>query len=155
MATKKYIVKLSLDERQELEQLVKKGRASGERVRRAQSLLKADAGEHGPRWTDLRISEAFEITTRALQGLRKRAVELGPQVAVHGRHRGATHSRKIDGIGQATLHRIACSAPPTGYSRWTLKLLANRMVELEVVDSVSRETVRRHLKGGSTEFGRT
>ena len=146
MAKKKYIVKLSLDERQELEQVVRRGRSSGERIRRAQSLLKADATEHGPRWTDLRISESFEITTRALQALRKRAVELGPQVAVHGRHRGATHSRKIDGVGQATLQRIACSAPPAGRSRWTLKLLASRMVELEAVDSVSRETVRRHLK---------
>lgn len=151
---KKYVVTLSLDERRGMEAFLRRGRRSMQKARRAQALLKADQGEHGPGWTDQQISEAVGLTTRALENLRRRAVEDGPEVAVQGKPRPApTTPPKLDGEAEAKLIKLACSQPPEGRSRWSLRLLASTLVELEVVDSISHEAVRQRLK--KTRFGRT
>lgn len=151
---KTYVVTLSQDERQDLESFLRGGRRAVQKVRRAQALLKADQGVRGPGWTDQQISEAIGLTTRALQNLRKRAVQDGPEVAVQGKPRSRPSTPpKLDGEAEARLLKLACSQPPAGRSRWTLRLLAHTLVELEVVDSISHEAVRQRLK--KTRFGRT
>ncbi len=148
---KKYVLKLTAEERRELEEIVKgrgKGRAAARwKVRRAQVLLKCDQGELGPAWPDHRIAAAFEVTERSVQNWRKKAVLEGPLAALERKERirPATPA-KLDGEGEARLVQLACSAPPEGRSRWTLRLLAEHLVELEVVDTISYETVRRALK---------
>lgn len=139
---KKYIVDLTQQERNALGQMVRLGRDSARRIRWAQALLKADAG-----WTDQKISEAFEISIRTIQRIRQRFVEQGMDVALGARTRKPRpHRRKLDGEQEARLIALACSEPPEGYTRWTLRMLADRMVELCYVDTVSHETIRRVLK---------
>ena len=139
---KKYVVDLSAEERKELERLVRCGKDSARRIRWAQALLKADAG-----WTDQKISEAFDISIRTMQRIRQRFVEEGIRVALGARTRKPKpHTRKLDGEKEARLIALACSEPPQGHTRWTLRMLADRMVELCYVDTVSHETVRRVLK---------
>ena len=139
---KKYIVDLTEQERNALRQMVRLGRDSARRIRWAQALLKADAG-----WTDQKISEAFDISIRTMQRIRQRFVEEGIRVALGARTRKPKpHRRKLDGEKEARLIALACSEPPQGHTRWTLRMLADRMVELCYVDTVSHETVRRVLK---------
>ena len=144
-ATVKHRVKLTTDERQELEQLVRRG-AAGWKLRRAQALLKCDEGEGGPGWPDAQVAEAFEVTTRSLQGWRKQAVERGPMSLLERKAQDRSWARKLDGAGEAALVKLACSTPPQGRSRWSLRLLADKLVELEVVDSIRHECVRQTLK---------
>ena len=114
------------------------------KVKRAQVLLKSDQGEQGPGWTDQRLAAAFDLTANSIQSWRKKAVEQGPLAALERKPRLTPPTPpKLDGDGEAQLTRLACSLPPEGRSRWTLRLLAERLVELEVVDSISHETVRR------------
>ena len=144
---KKYILKLIGDERSELEQLVSVGKVAGWKLQRANALLKCDQGDGGPGWTDERIAEAFNCTTRSLESWRKQAVERGPLSLLERRPRTVSpESLKLDGEKEARLTGLACSTPPTGTARWSLRLLADRLVELEVVESISHETVRRALK---------
>lgn len=139
---KKYIVDLTEEERKELERLVRSGKDSARRIRWAQAILKTDAG-----WTDQRLSEAFDISIRTMQRIRERFVEEGIRVALGARTRKPRpHRRKLDGQKEARLIALACSQPPEGHTRWTLRMLADRMVELCYVDTVSHETVRRVLK---------
>ena len=139
---KKYIVDLTPEERNGLRQLVRSGKHSARRIRRAQALLKADAG-----WTDQKISEAFDIAIRTVQRIRQRFVEEGLEVALGSRsRRPRPHRRKLDGEKEARLIALTCSQPPEGQTRWTLRMLADRMVELCYVDTLSYETVRRALK---------
>ena len=144
---KKYILKLTADERVDLERLVRRGRVAGWKLQRAQALLHFDQGPDGPAWTDERVAEAYGVTTRSLESWRKRAVEAGP-MALRERKAHATpaSARKLDGETHARLTALACSKPPDGLARWSLRLLAERLVELEVVEAVSHETVRRSLK---------
>ncbi len=149
MATrnKKYIIRLSADERRMLSKLARSGKAAARKITRARILLKADAGKGGPGWTDERIAEALDVGVRMIENVRRRCVEEGPEEAAFGRawpDRPA--QRKLDGAGEARLVAIACSQPPTGRSRWTLQLLADELVVLQVSDSISDETVRRTLK---------
>jgi len=149
MATrnKKYIIRLSADERRMLSKLARSGKAAARKITRARVLLKADVGGGGPGWTDERIAEALDVGVRMIENVRRRCVEEGPEEAVFGRawpDRPA--QRKLDGAGEARLVAIACSQPPTGRSRWTLQLLADELVVLQVADSISDETVRRTLK---------
>lgn len=144
--TKKYIVRLSEAERAELEALVKTGRAAARKRLHAQVLLKADEGEHGPAWTDAAIMDALEVDVRTVERLRQCWVEEGLETALNGRPQARYRSPKLDGVQEAHLLAVACSAPPAGRNRWTLRLLADRMVELEYVDTVSYETVRQVLK---------
>jgi transposase len=139
---KKYIVELTDEERKELERLIRSGKHPARRIRYGQALLKANAG-----WTDEKISEAFGVSVRTIQRIRQRFVEEGMQVALGARSRKPRpYARKLDGQKEARLIALACSEPPEGHTRWTLRMLADRMVELCYVDSVSHETVRRVLK---------
>jgi len=139
---KKYVVDLTEEERDRLAQLVRSGKHSARRIRWAQALLKADAG-----WTDQKISEALDIGIRTVQRIRLRFVEEGIEVALGARsHKPRPYRRKLDGEKEAHLIALACSEAPEGHTCWTLRMLADRMVELCYVDRVSHETVRRVLK---------
>ena len=141
----KYRVKLTGDERHDLEQLVRVG-AAGWKIKRAQALLKCDEGDAGPAWPDAQIAEAFEVTTRSLESWRKQAVERGPMSLLERKTQDRSKQRKLDGAGEAQLVKLACSSPPEGYGRWSLRLLADRLVALEVVDSIGHECVRQTLQ---------
>jgi hypothetical protein len=144
---KKYVVELSEEERQELEGLVRKGKAAARKIQHAQILLKADQGAHGAGWTDAQIAPAYGVNVRTVERIRQRLVEHGLRDALeHRAPRLQQPRRKLDGAAEAKLVAIACTPAPEGYKRWTIRLLADRMVELEVVESLGRETVRQTLK---------
>lgn len=142
---KKYVIKLTREERGELEQVVKKGRAAAWKVQRAQALLQCDQGEGGPAWADEPVAQAYGCTTRSLENWRKQAVERGP-LSLLERQPKPPQVGKLDGEKEAHLVKLACSAAPKGCARWSLRLLAARLVELEIVDSISHESVRRAMK---------
>lgn len=145
--SKKYVLKLTAEERTELQHVVRKGRVAGWKVQRAQALLQCDQGAAGPAWTDERIAEAYGITTRSLESWRKQAVERGPLTLLERKPRVTPAvTPKLDSEKQARLTALACSKAPDGQARWSLRLLAERLVELEVVGSISHETVRRARK---------
>ena len=142
---KKYVVRLTDEERSLLQHVVKKLKGSGQKVRRAQILLKADA--NGPHWTDQQIAEAFSCRTQTVEGIRQRLVERGFQETLDGVKRAQPPTPKLlDGEQEARIIATRLGPPPKGYANWTLRLLARKVVELEIVDSVSHETVRRTLK---------
>ncbi len=142
---KKYIVRLSDEERQLCENVVKKLKGTAQKVRRAQILLKADAD--GPAWTDARIAEAFNCRVQTIENLRKRVVTESFELALHGKKRQDPPTMpKLDGEGEAKLISMRLGRPPVGYGRWTLQLLADELVALDVVDSICPETVRQTLK---------
>lgn len=142
---KKYIVRLSDEERSECEQVIKKLKGSASKVRRAHILLKADAD--GPAWTDAKIADAFNCRTRTVEKLRQRVVEDGFDVALNGKKREHPPTPpKLDGVGEAKLIALRLGKPPMGYGRWTLQLLADQLVTLEIVESICPETVRKTLK---------
>ncbi|RJG05665.1 helix-turn-helix domain-containing protein [Noviherbaspirillum cavernae] len=143
---KKYVVKLTAEERARYEHLVHTGKSAAWKIQRAQALLKADQGAQGPGWDDARIAEAFGVTTRSLQNWRKQAVEEGPDSLLEHQWAPRPRAVKLDGEGQARLTALACSTAPDGRASWTLNLLANKLVELHIVDTISRETVRQALK---------
>lgn len=143
--SKKYVVKLTAEERVELETLVQQGKAAGWKIQRAQALLKCDQSTDGPGWPDPRIAEAFGCTVRSLENWRKQAVERGPTSLLE-RKPLSPRVGKFDGENQARLTKLACSPAPAGRSRWSLRLLAERVVELEIVEAASHETIRRALK---------
>lgn len=143
---RKYVLKLTADERTWLEGIVRTGTSAAWKIQHAHALLKMDRGEDGPGWDDARIAEAFGMTTRSLEAWRKRAVEEGPQALLERRYPARPHCRKLDGAGEAQLVKLACSHAPRERTGWTLNLLADKLVELQVVESISRETVRRTLK---------
>ena len=142
---KKYVVELASEERKQLEVLVKKGKVAGYKIRHAQMLLKADQGRQGPGWPDRQIAQAFGAHLTTVERLRKRFVEEGLDAAL-GRHKRQNYARKLDGDAEARLIAIACSKPPDGQAKWTLRLLADRLVELSVVDRISHMTVKRTLE---------
>jgi len=141
----KHRVKLTADERRELEQLIRRG-AAGWKLQRTQALLKCDEGDDGPGWPDVRIAEAFGMTARSVENWRKQAVERGPLSLLERKPQDRSWQRKLDGVGEAKLVKLACSTPPEGYSRWSLRLLADKLVELDVVGSIGHECVRQTLK---------
>ena len=142
---KKYIVRLSEEERAQLGALISKGRASAQKIKHANVLLKVDAS--GPDWSDAQAGEAFACAPRTVFSIRQRFVEQGLEAALMRKPRERP-SREclLDGDKQARLVQIACSAPPPGRARWTLQLLSERLVELEIVESISPPTVMRALK---------
>lgn len=147
MTTKKYVVGLTEEERSTLRALLKKKRVSARRRTRAQVLLKIDEGEHGPAWTDEAAADAYDVNVKTVASLRQRLVELGFEAALeHKKQVRPSRQRKLEESGEQELLAIAQSAPPDGRARWTLHLLADRLVKLEVVDSISHETVRKALK---------
>lgn len=144
---KKYIVRLEQEERETLKKLVRGGKAAARKITRARVLLKADAGTGGPGWTDQQIAEALEVGVRTVENVRRRCVEEGLEAAVVDKPRpDRPWQRKLDGAGEAKLIALSCSDPPSGRARWTLELLGDALVTLEVTDSISYETVRRTLK---------
>jgi len=148
---KKYIVRLSAEERTELEAMVTKGKAAAYQIKHANILLAAD--ENGPAWPDRQIAQAFSCHLHTVEKVRQRLVFEGLSAALERKKQvRPSHPPKLDGKGQARLTALACSQPPEGRDRWTLQLLADRLVELEVVDKISDQTVRRTLK--KTNYGR-
>ena len=142
---KKYLVRLSDEERCTLEKVVKKLKGPSQKVRRAQILLKADA--NGPNWTDKRIAEAFSCRIRTVETIRQRLVERGFEETLDGKKRATPPTEKLlDGKQEAKIIAMRLGPPPKGYANWSLRLLARKVVELEMVDSISYETVRRTLK---------
>jgi len=146
---KTYRVRLTEEERRALEALATKGRVAARRAAHARILLKADEGPEGgggPRWTDARIAEALEVGENTVQRLRRRCAEEGPLAALERRPSKTPPRRALDGRAEAHLVALSCGAAPEGREGWSLRLLAAKMVELEYVDALSYETVRRVLK---------
>jgi Homeodomain-like domain len=142
---KKYIVRLTDQERDELATVIKKLKGTSQKVRRAHILLKADAD--GPNWTDRQIAEAFDCRTKTVENVRHRLVEYGFREALDRSRRKAPPVEKLlDGDQEARIIATRLGSPPPGYANWTLRLLARKVVELGIVESVSYETVRRTLK---------
>lgn len=150
---KKYLVEMSAEERAYLEGIVGKGRVLARKRQQAQILLKADEGPLGPGWTDERITEAFGVNVRTVERVRRRLVERGLEDALVRRLPEQFPRTKLDGAGEAQLIALACSAAPQGRRRWTIRLLADKLVELRVVDSIGRETVRTALKKTNSSLG--
>jgi transposase len=151
---KRYKVTLTDEERNSLQELIAAGKAAAKKLTHARILLKADAAPGGPAWTDARIAEALEVNTRTVERLRQRFVEQSLDAAL-GRKKQDRPSRPrtLDGKAEARLIAVACSQPPQGRARWTLQLLADKLVELEIVDTVSTETIRRTLKKTNSSLG--
>ena len=142
---KKYIVRLSDEERGVCQSVVKRLKGTSEKVNRAQILLKVDAD--GPNWPDAKIAEAFGCSVRTVENLRERLVTEGFEAALERKKRATPPTpRKLDGVGEAKLIAMRLGKPPAGYGRWTLQLLADELVLLEVVPSIAAETVRKVLK---------
>jgi len=144
---KKYLVRLSVDERERLTRIITGGRGPARMYTRAHILLKADQSKGGPAWSDERIGEAFDVTIQTVERIRKQLVEEGFEATLSRReyHLKAPR-RKLDGDHEAHLIALACSKAPEGRSRWTLRLLADSLIELGLVDRISHETVRQTLK---------
>jgi hypothetical protein len=142
---KKYIVRLTNAEREILREEIKKRRGASEKVRRAQILLKADA--EGPTWTDKRIAEAFACRTKTVENIRQRLVTQGFAVTLCGKQRQTPpRARILDGVQEAKVIALRLGKPPKGFANWSLRLLAEKVVALGIVESVSHETVRQTLK---------
>jgi len=142
---KKYIVRLTDEERGELREVIGKLKGTGQKVRRAQILLKADAD--GPNWTDQKIAEAFSCRVQTIEKIRQRLVERGFHEPPNGAKRERPPVEKLlNGDQEARVIALRLGPPPKGYANWTLRLLARKVVELEIADSISYETVRRTLK---------
>jgi transposase len=147
MPAKKYLVTLTPQERQQLTRLTSSGKAAALVLTRARILLKADQADGGPAWDDARIAEALDCGHRTVERVRQRFVEQGLDTALQRKKQDRpSRLRKLDGRAEARLIALACSEPPDGRKAWTLQLLADRLVELRVVDAVCDETVRRVLK---------
>jgi len=140
----KYVVRLTPEERSELSALVRKGKTQADRIKHANILLAVDAD--GPAWTNEQTAKAFHCHANTVTNLRQRFVEGGLEAALERKkQQRPSRTPVLDGEGEARLIAIACSPPPEGRTRWTLKMLADRLVELEVVDSISDQAVRRTL----------
>ena len=142
---KRYRVRLSAEERAELSGIVN-GKAAAHRRKHAHILLLADEDREGGGRTDADIASVLGVGASTVERVRKRCVEEGLEAAVERRKQVNRKPRKLDGAGEAKLVALACSAPPEGHARWTLRLLGDKLVELEVVDSIHKETVRKALK---------
>jgi hypothetical protein len=146
MSAKKYSVELTADDRAWLLEFIGRGDAPAREQARARVLLKADEGPDGPAWPDQRIAEALELSAGGVAGIRQRFSERGLEGSVERKRPEREYERKLDGEQEARLFQLACSEAPEGYSRWSLRLLRDTMVELEIVEQVSHETVRQVLK---------
>lgn len=150
---KKYVVRLSADERTLLTDLISAGRAAARAQAHARVLLKADQGPDGPAWIDAEIVAALDVSLRTVERVREAWVTQGLEPALYPRPARAHRPRRLDGAQEAHLIALACSAPPTGKRRWTMRLLANRLVELGIVDGIAPETVRTTLKKTTSSPG--
>jgi len=149
----KYIVRLSISEQEALEGLVNKGKVAAAKRKRAHILLKANANAEGPAWTDEQIAVALDISVATIHRTRQAYVAQGLGFSVEHQRPTGRQFRKLDGAQEARLVAIACSPAPEGHTRWTLKLLADKMVTLEIVEAIGKETVRRTLKKTTSNRG--
>ena len=153
MPAKRDLVCLTDDERQTLEELTTKGKASARKINQARILLKADIQQPDGGWNDQALSKALDISIRTIKRVRQRFVEEGWENALNPRPRTSLKLNKIDGETEAHLVALACSQAPTGYNRWTLRLLADQMVVLGYVENISHESVRQVLKKTRLSLG--
>lgn len=142
----KYKVTLTKDERDELMSIISKGKHTSQKVRNAYVLLNCDEGEYSDKATNSEINKVLKIGMRTIDRIKKRFIEEGFDACLERKETGREYERKADGDFEAHLIAITCSEPPEGFSKWSLRLLADKMVELNIVDSVSHETVRTVLK---------
>jgi hypothetical protein len=142
----KYVVRLADSERERVQQMVDQGKGSKTIRNRALILLKADEGPNRPAWPDAKIAEAFDVGVRTVERTRRLLVTEGFEAVLARKSSPNRQYRKLDGVQEAYLVKLACSKPPAGRARWTLRLLADRLVALEVIDSIGREAVRTTLK---------
>src|SRR6516162_4376745 len=147
ISVKKYVVRLSGEEREQLEALIHKGKSAAQRLLKARILLKADVSESGEGWSDNRIIKALDTSVSMVYRVRKQLVEEGFEAVLSRKQRATPGVARIfDGEKEAKLIALACSKPPKGYARWTLRLLENKVVELGIVDRASDNTIGRVLK---------
>jgi transposase len=151
--TAKYRVTLSTEERETLSVLISKGRAAARKLAHARILLQADEAPGGPAWTDERIVAALHVGLATVPRVRQTWVEDGLEVALNRRKPTGRQFRKLDGAQEARLVALACSAAPEGRARWTLQLLADKLVDLKVVGTIGRECVRTTLKKTNCSLG--
>lgn len=154
MKDKKYKVKLTSDERKMLFELIKNGKSNKEKLNRARILLKVDCGEEGENWCDEEIAEALYVSAKTVYRVRQSLVEEGLEATLDRLLPTKKRKRIVEGEEEAYLLALTCSEPPPGHSRWTLRMLADKMVELEYVDSVSHETIRSALKKMNLNHGK-
>ncbi|OHE27546.1 MAG: transposase [Syntrophobacterales bacterium RIFOXYC2_FULL_60_23] len=151
---KVFVVRLTETERSELDGLVRKGKASALTIARARILLKADQGKDGEAQTDGQVAEAVSVAAKTVFNVRRRWVEEGLEAALRRKKQDCpSRSRKLDGAAEAKLVATCCGPAPQGRARWTLRMLADKLVELQVVDSISPETVRSTLKKTRSSLG--
>ncbi len=151
---KQYLVTLTPEEREQLVSIATKGKSKARTIKHANILLKADQSDTGPSWSDTQIATAFNAGRATIERLRKRFVEEGLEIALRPKKESHYHpQRKLDGHQEAQLVTLVCSEPPEGYAQWSLRLLADKLVELEIVDSISYETVRQTLKKTKLSLG--
>lgn len=150
---KKYIVRLTQPEKQELEQLIRVGKAAARKLTHARILLKADCNAEQGGWTDQAIHEALDVSLATIARVRQAFVEQGLDAALNPKPDSQVRLRKLDGSAEAHLIALACSQPPQGRKEWTLRLLAAQMVKLDDIESVSHETVRQVLKKTNSSLG--
>lgn len=143
---KKYRIKLSADERQQLTAISQRQKVAAQKKLRAQILLACDEGRDGPAQTDLVISKTLSVNTRTIEHLREWACEVGPIGGLERRPTSRVYLRKLDGRAEARLIVIAKETPPAGHATWTMQLLADRLIELQIVDTISDDCVHRTLK---------
>lgn len=142
---KRYRVTLTGEERASLEGLISRGKAAARKLAHARMLLLSDRSEAGPGWQDARVAEAVQVSARSVERIRRRFVEDGLDAALERKASSRVYERKLDGAGEARLIALACSDPPQGRKRWSLRLLADQMVALEMTPDLSHETVRQVL----------
>lgn len=150
---KKYFVKLSPEERTSLEKLVSSGNAPARKLRRANILLKSDCSKNGPKWTSEMICNAFDVNPTTVLNVRRAYGEGGLEQAINRKKPVREYKRVLDGNAEAHLIALACSDAPQGHERWTLRLLQQHIVELEIVDGISHETIRTTLKKKNLSLG--
>lgn len=150
---KRYRVTLTKEERHELHAMLRRGRVLASAQRHARILLKADQGPHGPGLTDVQVAEAVDCGKATVERVRQRFVEDGLDAALRPRPTTRTYERKLDGQAEARITALACSDPPEGQARWSLRLLADRVVALGIVGGVSHETIRRTMKKTNSSPG--
>ena len=149
----KYVVILTEADRAQLQQLIAAGTAPARKLAHARVLLKADKGPGGPGWVDAAIADAVEISQPTISRIRQQFVEAGLEAALNRRAPQRVYQRKLTGEHEARLIALTCSEPPAGQARWSLRLLADKLVELEIVEAVSHQTVRRVLKKTNSSRG--
>jgi transposase len=147
---KRYRITLAAEERADLERMISRGKAAARKLAHARVLLQADEAEGGPAWVDATIAAAVRVSVRTIERVRQRFVEQGLEAALRPKPSKRIYARKLDGEQEAHLLALACARPPEGKARWSLRLLAERMVEQEHVDMLSHETVRQTLKKTSS-----